>query len=1149
MAPTQPRDAAREPTSDHPATAEHLRPPEMKTLRTPALGELEIGSVIGRGAKGVVYLARNPRSNRPYALKVLTDDPEVMGAQGDKEGQIATQINHEGIVQVHNFDRLPAPDNRPYILMEFLEGETLRQFLDVQPMVSREITLHLARKIADAMATVHDMGLVHRDLKPQNIMLIKKQTDNDYIYVPKVLDFGLAQRIRRPGDTTESFGITQFRTVGTPKYIAPEQWQCKYVDGKADVYSLGVILYEMLAGRPPFATTNEREYARLHQFEAPPNLRECIPDLDPELAAFAMKLLTKEPGKRPSMADVKRDAERMLSRTTWGPGLSGELCPFPGLSAFSAARASFYKRADTNFPMVAAALHRDSESLSSWLHIEGPALSGKTSLVQAGLLPFLIKHSQACHADLTILSVNIDGDPLTQLAQSLASNLRGFQYDAKATERLLRERPENLNALINNWRMNRPLQRVVLLIDPLEKVLDAHPQSLRNFDAAIATALIDRDGSLFAITVLRSEHAVRLGRLPELLTRGPRPIRHILQPLDHEAIKDIISHAASPMGLTLEKGLSNEIASDSLSSTVGLPALGYTLRELWLRRQGKELTRAAYIQIGPVPVALARAADATLNLLSDDERSRARRLLVSLVHCGRGESDLLRALAWPTATHIAGGGAAGEQLLSTLLAPSQGAGDAAQPRLPLLRQKSTNSVQPSIELISGALVHAWPTLRNWLEEDRPILERWDDVEAAAGFAEVHRGAPLPRGEQLAYLRGAGLSAEQAQRLWSLLSEVTQRFLSDAERAQKHEHHHTTDNLAESVRRGESQSLALGEEIRLLRTEFSTKEQRYVTELEYLKKTYRSIRRSSTKYLILSGICGTALGVTVTHFLGTQIAQRFAELRPVIVQKFTNEKPITEHAITKVPDKTPLIVPDTPPVRLPRPPIEPGMVRSLGGTEMALLAQRDDSGALGSSPLWMDTTEVTVAAYKKCMSTGRCKYDITTLAPQIHPKCNIDRRLPDGTPDPIDTSNHPMNCVTAQEAEVYCRSVGKRLPEKTEWQFAVRGTNSLLYPWGNEAPTDQPCWKQLDGTCTVGSHAKDKSPLGLLDLAGNVQEWTATEVSKRIANSGEHLRLFMGGNWHSSLPEKLLGENILDPATRQTTLGFRCVRKYQGGDEG
>ena len=214
-----------------------------------------------------------------------------------------------------------------------------------------------------------------------------------------------------------------------------------------------------------------------------------------------------------------------------------------------------------------------------------------------------------------------------------------------------------------------------------------------------------------------------------------------------------------------------------------------------------------------------------------------------------------------------------------------------------------------------------------------------------------------------------------------------------------------------------------------------------------------------------------------------------------------------------------------------------MVRSLGGTEMSLLAQRDGSGALGGSPLWMDVTEVTVAAYKKCMSAGPCKYDIATLSPQIHPKCNIDRRLADGTADPIDTSNHPMNCVTAQEAEVYCRSVGKQLPTKPEWLSAFRGTSSLLYPWGNEVPTDQPCWKELNGTCAVGSHAKDKSPLGILDLAGNVQEWTATEIRDRIAYSGKPLRIFMGGNWHSRQPENLIDERPLDPATRQTTLGI------------
>jgi formylglycine-generating enzyme required for sulfatase activity len=178
---------------------------------------------------------------------------------------------------------------------------------------------------------------------------------------------------------------------------------------------------------------------------------------------------------------------------------------------------------------------------------------------------------------------------------------------------------------------------------------------------------------------------------------------------------------------------------------------------------------------------------------------------------------------------------------------------------------------------------------------------------------------------------------------------------------------------------------------------------------------------------------------------------------------------------------------------------------------------------------MDRTEVTVAAYKGCADAGKC------ATPGTDTYCNWGK---DGK------SNHPINCVSWNDAMAYCLWAGKRLPTETEWEYAARGTEGREYPWGSAGPTIQLCWHLSDGTCAVGSYPSGNTPQGLVDMAGNVWEWTASNdcpyPSENCANAA---RVNRGGSWYNDDTRAFYGafRDSDEPASRDASVGFRCAR--------
>jgi serine/threonine protein kinase len=278
------------------------------------LAHYEILAPLGAGGMGEVFLARDLRLGRKAAIKLLpasfSEDPRRV-LRGEPEARAAAQLAHPNVCVVYEVGR--AEDGRHFIAMEYVEGETLRARL-VREAVSPAEAVDVAAQVAEALAAAHRAGIVHRDTKPENVML---RADG---YV-KVLDFGVAKVLDpfveslapEPAPAHAAPVETESGALGTVSYMSPEQARGERVDGRSDIFSLGVVLYEMLAGERPFAgeTPADTLYAILH--EPPPPLAPGRADLPSGLEPVVRRCLEKDPGRRVASAGELAAALRRLA--------------------------------------------------------------------------------------------------------------------------------------------------------------------------------------------------------------------------------------------------------------------------------------------------------------------------------------------------------------------------------------------------------------------------------------------------------------------------------------------------------------------------------------------------------------------------------------------------------------------------------------------------------------------------------------------------------------------------------------------------------------------------------------------------------------------------------------------------------------------
>lgn len=288
-----------------------MRPKDPFVGRSILGGQYEVLEKIGTGGMGSVYKASQPSEHRVVALKIL--HPKLAGRKDltsrfRREARAMMQLSHRNTVKVYNYGELEE-DGSLYIVMELLEGRNLNQVVRREGPLPPERAIPILVQVCGALQEAHNLGIVHRDLKPENIFLCKHDGPVDF---PKVLDFGLAkvtERQMQPG----SIILTQEGMVfGTPEFMSPEQAQGRTLDARSDIYSLAVILYELLTGKLPFSARTPMEYIQKHVTDTVIPFAERVPDrtFPQGLEAVIVKALAKRPEDRYQTAEAFAEALR-----------------------------------------------------------------------------------------------------------------------------------------------------------------------------------------------------------------------------------------------------------------------------------------------------------------------------------------------------------------------------------------------------------------------------------------------------------------------------------------------------------------------------------------------------------------------------------------------------------------------------------------------------------------------------------------------------------------------------------------------------------------------------------------------------------------------------------------------------------------------
>ncbi|HSE37762.1 MAG TPA: protein kinase [Blastocatellia bacterium] len=398
------------------------------------LGRYEIRSKIGAGGMGEVYLAQDTNLDRKVALKIL---PPEVAANRDRmdrfvlEAKAASALNHPNIITIHEIDQT---DSGHFIATEFIDGDTLRERMRSAPLTLNEV-LDVAAQVASALSTAHADGIVHRDIKPENVMLRRDG-------IVKVLDFGLAKLTERlvpesidsGAPTSAPINTAPGMVMGTAIYMSPEQARGLQVDGRTDIFSLGVLIYEMVAGRRPFVGSNTIDiFAEILSDKKPPPLARYTHEAPAELERIVEKALAKEREERyQSAKDLLIDLRQLKKRLEIDTELGRSTPPEMSERRPSGELSYEAKTASTGGGIP----HKPTTSSAEYmvdqvkLHKRGVIITlGVLMLAIAGAIYWYLKHTPAplTEKDTIVLAdfVNTAGDPVFDgtLKQALAVQL------------------------------------------------------------------------------------------------------------------------------------------------------------------------------------------------------------------------------------------------------------------------------------------------------------------------------------------------------------------------------------------------------------------------------------------------------------------------------------------------------------------------------------------------------------------------------------------------------------------------------------------------------------------------------------------------------------------------------------------------------
>ena len=793
-----------------------------------AIRGYQLNDRIGVGSHGAVYRAVQPLIERDVAIKIIlpkiANEPEFI-RRFEAEAQVIARLEHPHIVPLYDYWREP---NAAYLIMRYLRGGNLDEKLQTGSF-DRNNALALLEQICAALHASHRAGVVHRDIKPANILL--DEDDNAYL-----ADFGIAKSMI---DEKQSLMTQGEVIIGSPAYISPEQIRAEPVKPQTDIYSLGLVLFEILTGRKAFKGPTPVAYIQQHLNEPLPLLAEQnglgAAVEDKKLVPSALDIVigratAKDPQNRYEnvlnfLSDLRQafvpDAKAGdLIGAKNGGSISTHVSalidlpelenPYKGLRPFFEADADDFFGRDT---LIEALLARmgDESDLSRFLAVIGPSGSGKSSVVRAGLLPtlrqgglpgsekwFFVEIIPGAHPweEMEAALLRIAQNPPVSLLQQLQESERGL---LRALRRILP--PDETD--------EKPTE-LVMVIDQFEEIFTLIPdETLRcQFLESLVTAVLDPQSRLRLIITLRADF---IDRPLQYVDFGDlvRQRAEFVLPLMPDELEQAIVGPTKGAGLDLEPGLAATIMDDIGDEPGTLPLLQYALTELFERRSGRLLTLSAYQESGGVLGALARRAEEIYSDLDEAAQAAAQQVFLRLVTLGEGVEDtrrrVLQGELWGLALSDE---ETGDQTTALVIE--------SYVRYRLLTLDHDPVTRGStVEVAHEALIREWQRLRTWLDDSRTDI-RMQRLLALAASEWLMAGQDsgfLLHGTRLgqfeAWAKGSNIALTETERafLESSLSARQARQVEEEDRRRRELE--TAQKLADSeTRRAEERTKAL-----------------------------------------------------------------------------------------------------------------------------------------------------------------------------------------------------------------------------------------------------------------------------------------------------------------------------------------------------
>lgn len=476
-----------------------------------AVKGFQLGERIGSGGFGVVYRVEQVSVERDVAVKIIlpkfADQPEFI-RRFEAEAQTVARLEHPHIVPLYDFWREPAA---AYLIMRLLLGGSLEDRLQARPLSLAEFRLYF-QQLGLALDVAHRSGVVHRDIKLANILL--DQDQNAYL-----ADFGIAKQLNGANGHDDQEGTL----IGSPAYLSPEQIRSEPIKSQTDIYSLGLLIYEMLTGVKPFQGPTPIAYLQQHLNEMPPSILEYNPDLPPEIDLLLARAMAKDPALRfDSVMEMLSEMDRILlplavegMQVELSPALQDMTTqamaevenPYKGLRAFTEADSDDFFGRDTLVQELLAQMAEEND-LSRFLSVVGPSGSGKSSAIKAGLVPTLRAGALPGSENWFITDFIPGSQPWQELEEAL---LRVAINPPDDLQEVLQVGNRGLVRVVRAVLPDDGQTELVLVVDQFEELFtQVSDEEVRSgFLESLVEAVLDPQSMLRVVTTLRADFTDR----------------------------------------------------------------------------------------------------------------------------------------------------------------------------------------------------------------------------------------------------------------------------------------------------------------------------------------------------------------------------------------------------------------------------------------------------------------------------------------------------------------------------------------------------------------------------------------------------------------------------------------------------------------